>query len=97
MTTEEQLRIITELSDSPAWQLIRRTMLDEIERATRAHIDPSRSNRDDLNFERGAIWAAYRLVGIPERLKALLENQLLMERADKTVATSAKAERKRIS
>jgi hypothetical protein len=56
-------------------------MQDEILTAAYQLADNKQLSVDEINFRRGAMWAARRMIELPTNMKMLIDNELLMEAA----------------
>ena len=81
MTLQEQLRVLDELIDSPAWNLLKDQMNKDILMAAYQLSDNAPVTVDELHFKRGAIWAGRRMIDMPEQMKTMINNELIMQMA----------------
>lgn len=81
MTPQEKIRVLDELMESPAWGLLEATMQDEILNAAYQLSANKPITADELHFKRGAIWAARRMIELPNQMKTLINNELIMQMA----------------
>jgi hypothetical protein len=88
MTKAEEKRILEELMASSGWALLESKMKDEIVNAAFAMAENARLTVDEMNFRRGAMWAARRVIELPTNMKTLIDNDLLMDAA---IAVEAEA------
>lgn len=73
-----QLDAINQLTKSKGWQVIDDVMKEEIVSSAMAIADNPNMTLDEINFRRGSIWAAKRLLELPERLSAKLESDIAL-------------------
>ena len=73
-----QLDSINQLTKSKGWQVIDDVMKEEIVSSAMAIADNPNMTLDEINFRRGSIWAAKRLLELPERLSAKLESDIAL-------------------
>lgn len=73
MTPARKLKALDVLTASQGWLLIQEVMDDEIKRAALEIASNRAMSLDEINFRRGAIWAAQQLLDIPIKLSAKLE------------------------
>ena len=66
---------LKKLKDSPGWESLKQTMESEILRAAFALAENAPITPDQYNFQRGAMWAAKRLLDLPERLIQIYESE----------------------
>ena len=81
MTKQEEARVLEELLSSNGWGILQRKMQDEILTAAYQLADNKQLSVDEINFRRGAMWAARRMIELPTNMKMLIDNELLMEAA----------------
>lgn len=81
MTRQEEARVLEELLSSNGWGILQRKMQDEILSAAYQLAENKQLSVDEINFRRGAMWAARRMIELPTNIKMLIENELLMEAA----------------
>lgn len=73
MDTDERRKLITQndaleaLKESAGWQLLRQTMIEELELAV-ASLGQPNLTPDDVTYRRGAIWAGRNLVDMPDAM-----------------------------
>ena len=73
-----QLDSINQLTKSKGWQVIDDVMKEEIVSSAMAIADNPNMTLDEINFRRGSIWAAKRLLELPDRLKSKLTTDLAL-------------------
>jgi hypothetical protein len=81
LTKQEEARVLEELLSSNGWGVLQRKMQDEILTAAYQLADNKQLSVDEINFRRGAMWAARRMIELPTNMKMLIDNELLMEAA----------------
>jgi hypothetical protein len=81
LTKQEEARVLEELLSSNGWGILQRKMQDEILTAAYQLADNKQLSVDEINFRRGAMWAARRMIELPTNMKMLIDNELLMEAA----------------
>ena len=84
MDQKSALRVLDTLERSKGWVYVKDVMNEEILTAAAQIAEHRKMEIDEINFRRGAIWAAQRLLDLPDRLRLRLENEVAL--------TSAKAE-----
>lgn len=86
MTAKEKLRKLKELEKSSGWNVLVKIMEEEVVSSAMAIAESAQMPIDEINFRRGSIFAAKRLLELPARLAVKLENEIVMESAtdDKT-------------
>lgn len=83
MTPRQAHEELTKLQDSPIWRYIRSTMEAEILDAARLLAQRRPMSQSEIDFQRGAIWAADQLLNLPGRLAQKLEAQIIIEESRK--------------
>lgn len=74
------LENLRDLVSHPGWLVLMGAVDDNIQQATDYLVDPKRSgDKDYLNFQRGAIWAAQNLKGLAAKRAESLESQIAFE------------------
>ena len=86
MNKVEQKRKVNELLKSDGWSVIQQKMQEEILSAAYQLAENKILTIDEINFRRGAMFAARRFMELPKNLDLLLDNEILMESAIKTEA-----------
>jgi hypothetical protein len=81
LTKKEEARVLEELMSSNGWGILQRKMQDEILTAAYQLAENKQLSVDEINFRRGAMWAARRMIELPTNMKMLIDNELLMEAA----------------
>lgn len=81
MKASDAYKAITELEKSKGWVYMHAQMQDDILRAAYKIAESPSMTIEEINFRRGAMWAARRLLELPTALRLRLENELLMEAA----------------
>jgi len=79
MTSKEKLRKLKELDQSSGWQVLHDIMKEEIVSVAMEIAESPSMHIDEINFRRGAIFSAKRLLELPQRLAVQLENELVMD------------------
>jgi hypothetical protein len=75
MGPKEQVKAVNELSKSKGWAVIRQVMEQEVLQAAMAIAETANMPLDEINFRRGSIWAANRMLELPDRLRMKLESE----------------------
>ena len=83
-----KLKAVMELEASAGWAHAKATVQDDILRAAYNIAESPNMTLDEINFRRGAMWAARRLLELPAALRLRLENDILMEAASSRVEGS---------
>ena len=90
MTIKSDLKDLIELSESKGWAKINKVMQDEILILALSMARTPNMTQQQMDFQRGAIWAAEQLLNVPERLIHKLQGELAL---DDATNNSAKAEK----
>ena len=77
-TAQAQLNSIDQLTKSKGWAVVEEVMKEEIVSSAMSIADNPNMTLDEINFRRGSIWAAKRLLELPERLSAKLESDIAL-------------------
>lgn len=80
--SKNQIKAISNLQSSDGWQLIKQVMEDEILQAAMQIGENPNMELNEINFRRGAIWAANRMLEMPNRLKIKIENEVALSQGD---------------
>jgi hypothetical protein len=81
MKPKDALKAVQELEASAGWAYAKQAMQDDILRAAYNIAESPNMTLEEINFRRGAMWAARRLLELPVALRLRLENDVLMEAA----------------
>ena len=90
MTIKSDLKDLIELSESKGWAKINKVMQDEILTLALSMARSPDMTQQQMDFQRGAIWAAEQLLNVPERLIHKLQGELALEDATYNSATAEK-------
>jgi hypothetical protein len=82
MSIRSQIKALDELQKSRGWQTVQRIMEQEVVTAAMLIADDPNMTAKEIDFRRGAIWAARQLLNLPDRLKARLETDLALSHED---------------
>jgi hypothetical protein len=77
-----QLKALDDLEASKGWTILRSTMEREVVQAAMAIAQSPQMPLDEINFRRGAIWAAQQLLDLPTRLRLRLQAEERLTRDD---------------
>ena len=90
MTTsqlKQDIDALQELKKTRGWALLQETIKNEIVNAAYLLADNKLLNIDQINFQRGAMWAARRLQDLPDNLLQKLTTDLLIEESHQAAQT----------
>tara|TARA_A100001035_G_C27768912_1_gene495208 strand:+ start:1513 stop:1767 length:255 start_codon:yes stop_codon:yes gene_type:complete len=83
MTSKEKLRRLKELENSAGWNVLLEIMKEEIVVSAMQIAETPNMELDEINYRRGSIYAAKRLLELPQRLAVKLENEIAMDDSPK--------------
>lgn len=86
MKPDQALKALDDLTKSKGWAYLREVMRAELVDAAFAMANAAALTESEMHFRRGAMWAAVRLIELPDRLSLRLQNELALK-------PSAKAEK----
>jgi len=79
MNPRQGLKLVKELKESDGWKYLETVMQTEIIQASCAISDGMQMSLEEIHYRRGAIWAARKLVELPDALQHKLEDEVRME------------------
>ena len=79
MTTEAQIKHLKTLASSKGWSEIHKVMESEILQLALLMARKADMTQQQMDFQRGAIWAAEQLLNLPSKLIVKLEGDLTLE------------------
>jgi hypothetical protein len=82
---------LEKLLKSPGWKILQEQMETAILQAAYQMVDQRGMALEEIHFRRGSMWAARRFLDLPTQIKAILENELLMDAALKAEADASAA------
>lgn len=80
-TLKTQISDIEKLKSSRGWSRLEKKMREEITTAAMQIANTPNMTEKEIDFRRGAIWAATQLVELPDRLLMQLRNEHALEDA----------------
>lgn len=81
MTIKSQIKSLIDLSESSGWSTVNDVMKDEILQLALLMARSKEMSQQEMDFNRGAIWAAEQMLNLPSRLIHKLEGELSFEEA----------------
>ena len=84
MSNTNQIAALDALKKSKGWQIIEQTMRDEVVAAALAIAQNPTMTEKEVDFRRGAIWAANQLLNLPSNLQRRLQTDQLLSQKDDT-------------
>ena len=83
MKPKQAVDKLTTLKKSDGWKIIDEVMKEEILTASFQLSENRNMTMDEINFKRGAMWAARQLKELPDKLILKYKNELALESEDK--------------
>jgi len=83
MTNKQKYEQLEKLLKTQGWTVLQEEMRKSILQAAFQLAERSDMPVDEMHFRRGAMWAAKKFLDLPEAVKALLNNEILMEAVQK--------------
>ena len=81
MNIKSNIKTIKELSESKGWETINEVMREEILQLALQMARTQEMTQQQMDFQRGAIWAAEQMLNLPQRLILKLEGELSLDEA----------------
>lgn len=81
MTLKRKIKTITALAEHDGWRIVHEVMEKEILQLALSMARTTDMTQQQMDFQRGAIWAAEQLLNLPDRLIQKLEGELSLEEA----------------
>lgn len=78
---KEAHKAVTQLVQSKGWEYLHDVMRREITEAALALANAAPMTESEMHFRRGAMWAAVRLIELPDRLLLKLQNEVALSSA----------------
>lgn len=82
MTPQSKLKAVDALMRSKGWDVVLEIMHEEILASAMSIADTPNMELEEINFRRGSIWAAKRMLELPTRLRQKLEAEVALLNAD---------------
>ena len=83
MTPNEKREAIEDLLKSSGWAVIKEEMQSSILQAAFQLSDNANMPIEEMHFRRGSMWAARKFVELPNSVSALLQNDILLDAANR--------------
>lgn len=83
MNNKDAHKAMSTLASSDGWQYMKQVMNDEILTSAYQLAESPDMTEKEIDFRRGAIWAAKQLLNMPDKLLLKLENELMLDEAQK--------------
>ena len=77
--SKEKIKALRDLASSPGWEVIRAVMADEIMALSLRMARTPEMTQQEMDFIRGAIYAADGLVNMPEKILLKLEGEYSLD------------------
>lgn len=84
MTSSEKIEALEALRASDGWRVLEETMGAEIEQLTTTLIEGPGMSSEQLEFTRGALFSARRMLRLPDTLIQRTEGEILFENTKET-------------
>tara|TARA_B110000238_G_scaffold198849_1_gene244532 strand:+ start:1063 stop:1350 length:288 start_codon:yes stop_codon:yes gene_type:complete len=81
MTVKSTIKELITLSESPGWEILHKTMQDEILQLALNMARSSEMTQQHMDFQRGAIFAAEQMLSLPTKLINKFEGELSLDEA----------------
>ena len=81
MTLKSDVKDLIQLSESRGWAKINKVMHDEMLQLALSMARTPDMTQQQMDFQRGTIWAAEQLLNVPERLIHKLEGEIALEQS----------------
>lgn len=82
MSPQSKLKAVDALMKSKGWDVVLEVMHEEILASAMAIADTPNMDLEEINFRRGSIWAAKRMLELPVRLRQKMEAEVALLNAD---------------
>jgi hypothetical protein len=76
---KENIQAVRELRQHPGWTHMRAIMEHEMRQGVSALCNNANMDEKEMHFRRGALWAAEKMINLPENIELRLRNDLLIE------------------
>ncbi len=84
MSAKTDLKALDTLLASRGWALVNDVMREEIVQAAMLIAENPTMSEKEVDYRRGAIWAAKQLLELPTRLRARIESTVILESASRS-------------
>lgn len=81
MTLKSQIKSLIDMSESNGWATVNKVMKDEILELALMMARSKEMSQQEMDFNRGAIWAAEQMLNLPSRLIHKLEGEISFDEA----------------
>ncbi len=88
MTPKAALGALDQLEKNRGWHYIKVVMDEEVVKLAMSIAETSDMTLDQINFRRGAIFAAKQLLDLPSRLRVKLENEIALSGEDDKIKSN---------
>ena len=78
-SVKQQIKTLIQLSESNGWATVNEVMKDEILQLALLMARSKEMSQQEMDFNRGAIWAAEHMLNLPARLIHKLEGDLSLD------------------
>tara|TARA_B100000035_G_scaffold28737_1_gene22143 strand:+ start:1935 stop:2210 length:276 start_codon:yes stop_codon:yes gene_type:complete len=81
MTLKSQIKSLIDMTESSGWATVNKVMKDEILELALMMARSKEMSQQEMDFNRGAIWAAEQMLNLPSRLIHKLEGEISFDEA----------------
>lgn len=82
MNEKSRIAALEQLQKTKGWQILQGTMEREIVAAAMQIAEHPNMTQQEVDFRRGAIWAAKQLLNLPDRISNQLQTELALSPRD---------------
>ena len=79
MSNQSQLKKLVALQKSDGWKIVNEIMKDEILQLALLMARSKEMSQQEMDFNRGAIWAAEQMLNLPKKITHKLEGEIALE------------------
>ena len=79
MSNQSQLKKLVALQKSDGWKIVNEIMKDEILQLALLMARSKEMSQQEMDFNRGAIWAAEQMLNLPTKIIHKLEGEIALE------------------
>ena len=79
MSNQSQLKKLITLQKSEGWEIVNSVMKDEILQLALLISRSKQMSQQEVDFNRGAIWAAEQMLNLPTKIVHKLEGEIALE------------------
>ena len=87
MSDKTDIKAVHDLKNSRGWEILKEVMEQEILSAAMQIGESPTMDINEVNFRRGSIWVANRMLEMPDRMIAKLEASIALNEDDKPISS----------